>query len=83
VWSVHDSVTLERRGIPTVTLSTQRFEQLAHVTASGKGMPDLCHVILPFPFEGLSDAELRGIGRAFAAPVARALVAKQQASYAR
>jgi len=49
--------------MPVVVLSTRFFEPLAVATAKGKGMPDIRQVILPFPYEGLPEKQVRAIAR--------------------
>ena len=45
--TVLDSVTLERRGLPTVTVVTAMFEIVARAQAKRQGMPDLAIAVLP------------------------------------
>ena len=47
--SVADGVTLEQRGIPTVTVCSSVFYQAARVQAAGRGMTDLPIVQIPHP----------------------------------
>jgi hypothetical protein len=51
-------VVLEKSGIPTVTVCSNRFEVLAKATAKGLGMPDLPLVIVPHPIGGISAEEV-------------------------
>jgi hypothetical protein len=52
-------VEIEKRGKPTVTICTNRFEILAHVTATGLGMPNLPVVVVPHPIGGISLEEVK------------------------
>lgn len=40
-------------GIPTVTVVTEEFKQLAETAAQGLGYPDLPMVVVPHPFATL------------------------------
>lgn len=62
-WTVHDSVVLERLGVPTVTMVTQPFETLAHARCESLGMPDLRIVVVPHPVYTRTQEELEGIAR--------------------
>jgi hypothetical protein len=44
---------LERRGVPTVTVCTDRFTRLANVERGALGMPELFMAIAPHPLGGL------------------------------
>ena len=48
-----------KRGKPTVTICTNRFEALARATAIGMGMPNLPLVIVPHPIGGISPEEVK------------------------
>ncbi len=52
------SVDLERRGIPTVTLVTETFRDLALLAADAAGLPNVRLIVLPFPFETLPRDEI-------------------------
>ncbi len=66
---------LEKLGTPTVTLSTKYFQALAVRTAAGRGMPDLRHVILPFPLETQEEPRVRQAGLDACKPIVDALTA--------
>jgi hypothetical protein len=74
---VIDSVGLEQLGIPTVTLVASYYEPLLRDTAAGEGMPDLRHVLLPYPIEGKDTEALRAIARAILPGVIAGLVREQ------
>lgn len=42
---------MERLGLPTVTIVTSKFEDLANISKESHGMPDLSMVTVPHPFE--------------------------------
>jgi hypothetical protein len=52
-YSVHDTVELERDGIPTVLLTTTRFAPVATTLAGDSGLPDLRTVVLDHPIGGI------------------------------
>src|SRR5215472_16586232 len=70
-WSVHDSIGLERAGVRTVTVASDRFVELGRALSRALGRPDLALVVVPHPLAGLAaaDAEERGrtAGRALLA----------------
>jgi len=58
---VLDSVALEQRGIPTVTVVTKIFERAARAQAVLAGMPDLAIVVIPDKVNWQTDEELGAI----------------------
>ncbi|MFC2005400.1 hypothetical protein ACFLVG_00340 [Chloroflexota bacterium] len=50
---------LEKRGKPTITVCTDRFELLARATIENSGMPPLPLAIVPHPIGGLKPEEVR------------------------
>ena len=46
-------MALEKRGVPTVTLVTDAFEDLFRLEAKQRGAPNLAHVIIPHPRGGI------------------------------
>jgi len=63
VCSVHTSVELERRGIPTTVVITSAFRNALEVQYRGKGMPGHACIELPHPIYYLSREELSKITR--------------------
>lgn len=61
--SVHTSVELERRGIPTTVVITSAFRNALEVQYRGKGMPGHACIELPHPIYYLSREELSKITR--------------------
>lgn len=51
--SLHDSMELEAKGIPTVTICTEGFIEAAKRQAAMRGFPNLSIVSIPFPFAAL------------------------------
>lgn len=52
---------LQKRGVPTVTVVTEKFVSLAKASAKSLGYPDLPLLIVPHPFETLSTERLQQI----------------------
>jgi hypothetical protein len=52
---------MQKRGIPTVAVVTEKFVSLAKASARALGYPDLPMVVVPHPFETLSAAAIREI----------------------
>lgn len=61
--SVHTSVELEKRGIPTTVVITSAFRNALDVQYRGKGMPGHPCIELPHPIYYLSPEELGRITR--------------------
>jgi hypothetical protein len=57
-WAIHDSVELDRRGVPTVTFVAEPFLPLAKHEARGLGVPDLRLALLPYPMSGVPSEEV-------------------------
>jgi len=49
---------MEKLGIPTVTIVTTEFANLAKAYAKASGLPDLCRVIVPHPLGGIIQSEV-------------------------
>ncbi len=47
----------EKMGIPAVTFVTDWFKSLANTIKKGGGLPDLNLVVVPHPFDSLSEQE--------------------------
>ena len=47
-----DQLNLEKKGIPTVTIATTAFEELARTTMQGQGASDMALVVLEHPIAG-------------------------------
>jgi hypothetical protein len=55
-WSVHDTIQLERAGVPAVVATTTHFVDLTRRVASGFGLPDARIAVFPHPLGG-TDAD--------------------------
>jgi hypothetical protein len=63
-WVAEDAITLEREGVPTISLYTEPFAVLGSTLARTDGLPELPMVVLPHPLNSLPDDEIRAAGRA-------------------
>src|SRR5262249_8020431 len=52
-YSVHDTVELERCGIPTVLLTTTRFRPVVAALADATGLPEIRVLVLDHPIGGV------------------------------
>ena len=57
-YSVHDTIELERAGIPTVLVTTTRFAPIATTLAGDGGLAELRTVVLDHPIGGMDAATL-------------------------
>ncbi|MEW6268101.1 MAG: hypothetical protein AB1689_02240 [Thermodesulfobacteriota bacterium] len=65
-WSLHDAVTFEQMGIPSVLLCTDEFAPLARAESVGKGMGGLPLVVVPHPLADNRPDEVRAKAQAIA-----------------
>jgi hypothetical protein len=70
---VHDSVTLERRGIPCATINTREFVMLGQSEAIALGLPGLPIVAVPHPIGDAPEAVVRQRARDVADEIVRVL----------
>lgn len=49
---------LEKRGLPTLVICSDRFETLGRAQADALGKPELALGIIPHPLGGITDDEL-------------------------
>ena len=71
--SVHTSVELEKRGIPTTVVITSAFRNALEVQYKGKGMPGHACIELPHPIYYLSREDLSTMTREHIDEMARQL----------
>ncbi|WP_439677331.1 UGSC family (seleno)protein [Embleya sp. MST-111070] len=57
-WSAHDTVELERLGLPTLLLVTEGFTEIAHHICALYGLPQARILTVRGPLGGSTDAEL-------------------------
>lgn len=61
MWSVRDAIGVEASGKPVAAAICEEFVGHARTTASFLGHPELKVLVLPYPLETLSEAELQPI----------------------
>jgi hypothetical protein len=55
---VHDTIQLERRRVPTVSIVSKSFEEDTYASARAFGMPDLPFVVVPETLSNRTEAEI-------------------------
>src|SRR4029077_14153291 len=58
-YSVHDTVELERCGIPTVLVTTTRFRPVAAALAAATGLPEIRTLVVDHPIGGVDRETLQ------------------------
>jgi hypothetical protein len=72
-YSVHDTIELERAGIPTVLLTTTRFAPIASTLAGDSGLADIRALVLEHPIGGIDAPTLEQRADDAAGPAAALL----------
>lgn len=72
-WSVHDTIQLERAGVPAVVATTTHFVDLTRRVAAGFGLPDARIAVFPHPLGGTDHDTIRTWADAAVADVAALL----------
>jgi hypothetical protein len=72
-WGLHDSVEIEGRGRPAVTVVTEAFETAAAARAGVLGLPDHRAVVVEHPLASRTHAEVEKMAAAAVARVAAGL----------
>ena len=57
-WVILDAIRLEKMGIPTISICSDRFSPFAHELAKSHGAKDLNILSLEHPIAGLSEEEI-------------------------
>ena len=73
--SVHDTVELEKRGVPATVVITSAFRKAAEFQFRGRGMAQHGYVELPHPISNLKSEEVRDLALRYVDEIARQLVA--------
>ena len=73
--SVHDTVELEKRGIPATVFLTQVFKNAAVHTFRSKGMDGHPLIELPHPVSNLTRDEMRAVTLKYVEQMVRQLTA--------
>jgi hypothetical protein len=71
---MHDSIELEKRGIPTALICTEQFIRTAQTMAKICGLPDYPFAIIAHPLGNLEPDEVRIRAEGVASDVRRILV---------
>jgi hypothetical protein len=56
---VVDQLNLEKKGIPTVTITTTAFEELFKTTMNKQGISEMAVVAVEHPIGGRNEAEIK------------------------
>ena len=72
--SVHDTVELEKKGVPATVVITSAFRKAAEFQFRGRGMAGHGYVELPHPISNLKPDEVRALALRHVDEVARQLV---------
>jgi hypothetical protein len=77
-WTIHDFLTAEGLGIPSVGVVSEWFKSLAGLEVSAAGISDPASriVAVPHPFGNLTDDEVAEFAEKFAADVATGLTSQ-------
>ena len=76
--SVHDTVELERRGIPATVVITRAFRRAADFQFRGMGMAGHALIELPHPISNLRADDVRALALAQVDEIARQLTSAGQ-----
>lgn len=74
---MHDGITLEKRGVPTVVICTEPFITSADAMAALGGVPDYPYVVVPHPLGSRTMEQLRDLAAAAAPDVLSILLAQK------
>jgi hypothetical protein len=70
---VHDTIELERHGVPATVIITSAFRQVAEFQFRAKGMNSHPYVELPHPVSNLKPDEMRAVSLRFVDELVRQL----------
>lgn len=73
--SVHDTIELEKRGIPTAVVITSAFKNAAVFQFRAKGMEGHAYIELPHPISNLKSEEMKALTLRYVEPLVKQLVA--------
>ena len=73
--SVHDTIELEKRGIPATVIITHAFHNACVFQFKGKGMEGHPYVELPHPISNLTAEEMRKLALTYVDQVVKQLTA--------
>ncbi len=58
-WVILDAIRLEKKGVPTISICSERFTEFAHELAKSHGAEDLRILSVEHPIAGLSNNEIQ------------------------
>ena len=58
-WVILDAIRLEKKGVPTISICSERFTEFAHELAKSHGAEDLRILSVEHPIAGLSNDEIQ------------------------
>jgi hypothetical protein len=73
--SVHDTIELEKRGVPATVIITQAFTNACVFQFKGKGMDGHPYVELPHPISNLKPDEMRELALKYVDQIVKQLTA--------
>ncbi len=73
---MHDAITLEKRGIPSVVVISEAFVQNAKAIAKLSGIPDYPFIVVPHPVSSLDAEGLEELVKRFFPQVLELLLAR-------
>jgi hypothetical protein len=73
--SVHDTIELEKRGVPATVIITEAFRSACLFQFRGKGMEGHSYVELPHPISNLKTADMQALALSHVDEVVRQLTA--------
>ena len=73
--SVHDTIELEKRGVPAAVIITEAFRSACLFQFRGKGMEGHAYVELPHPISNLKTAAMQALALEHVEEVVRQLTA--------
>ncbi len=71
---MHDGITLEQQGLPTVTIITDVFVKTAQAYTRLMGVPEFPYLICPHPITNVDSVELEARARQLVPQVRRLLL---------
>ena len=71
---MHDTVSFEIRGLPSVFVASTAFVDAAEMQAKALGLPEVRRIFVPHPIQDATDAEMQAKADAIADQVIEALV---------
>ncbi len=71
---MHDGITLEQQGLPTVTIITEVFVKTAQAYTRLMGVPTFPYLICPHPITNVDSVELEARARQLVPQVRRLLL---------